>query len=112
MHRLISYVALAFTVSWSIAISCWFAAGRSNPAIAPLLPVAMMVGPALAAIICALAFDSRRRVTALGLGLRPNWWWSLSYVVGLALPAIAVAATIALLALHQRDGVIARTPLR
>lgn len=56
----------------------------------------MMMGPAIAAIICAFAFEKGRRITALGLRFKPSWWWLFAYLIGLALCAGSVAFTVLL----------------
>jgi uncharacterized protein len=95
-NKSIVFLVLTFAVSWSIAIGGW-AAGTTNDAIGAFLTLfGMMMGPSIAAVICALAFEQGRRVTALGLRFKPSWWWLFAYVIGLALCFGSVAFTVLL----------------
>jgi membrane protease YdiL (CAAX protease family) len=95
-YKSIVFLLLTFAISWSFAITGWAlgATGNSPAAIATL--VGMMTGPAIAALVCAFAFEKGRRVEALGLAFKPNWWWLAAWLIGLALAAISVAATLLL----------------
>lgn len=94
-NKSIVFLALAFAISWAIAIGGHYSGLRVTVPPTIILAV-MMAGPAIAAIICAFAFEKGRRVAALGLHFRPNWWWLLAWAIPLALAAVSVAATIAL----------------
>ena len=54
----------------------------------------MMTGPAVSALVCTFAFEKGRRVEALGLRFKPNWWWLTAYLIGLALCATSVGLTV------------------
>jgi uncharacterized protein len=92
----IVFLAIAFMLSWSVAIGAHFAGWSRGGPMTTLALVAMMAGPAIAALICAVAFDKGRRIAALGLHFRPNWWWLAAWAIPLALAAGAVIATILL----------------
>lgn len=92
------FLGLAFAVSWAIAIGGHFAGlkeslGRGGPV---LLLTAMMTGPAIAALICAFAFEKGRRVEALGLRFTPNPWWIAAWAIPILLAAGAVIFTLLL----------------
>lgn len=92
------FLALAFAVSWSIAIGGHASGLRESlgPAAPSVLLSAMMCGPAIAALICVIAFEKGRRGEALGLRFKPNLWWLWAWAIPIALALIAVAATILL----------------
>lgn len=92
----IAFLLMTFAVSWSFAIGGWALGGADQPLGAWASLTLMMTGPAIAAAICAIAFDKGRRVEALGLHVRPNWWWLFAYLIALALGALSVAATLLL----------------
>jgi membrane protease YdiL (CAAX protease family) len=105
-YKSIVFLALTFAISWTIAIaghfagwpqaiSAWLGAPGAPLGAAAVL-FAMMTGPALAGVACALAFERGRRIKALGLHFRPNWWWLGAWLLGLALAGVAVAATLLL----------------
>jgi membrane protease YdiL (CAAX protease family) len=90
------FLAITFALSWGVTIGGW-ALGAAEGRIAGFLVLAaMMTGPAVAAAICALAFEKGRRREALGLHLRPNRWWPLAYLAALALGGVSVAVTLVL----------------
>ena len=97
-NKSIIFLALAFAISWAIAIGGHFAGLKESlgPYGPTLLLTAMMAGPAIAALICAFAFEKGRRVEALGLQFRPNIWWLLAWLIPIAIAAISVAATVLL----------------
>jgi len=95
-NKSIIFLALTFAISWAIAIGGW-ATGVTNEQIgAFFILFGMMCGPAIAAIICVLAFEKGRRITALGLQFKPSWWWLFAYLIGVALCAGSVAFTVLL----------------
>lgn len=94
----IIFLAFAFAISWAIAIGGHYAGlkdslGQAGPI---LLLSAMMLGPAISALICAFAFEKGRRVEALGLRFRPNIWWLLAWLIPITLAAASVALTVLL----------------
>lgn len=54
------------------------------------------MGPSTAGVACALLFERGRRAVALGIGIRPNWWWFGAYGLGIAFSAVSLAATISI----------------
>lgn len=95
-NKSIIFLVLTFAISWAIAIGGW-ATGVTNEQIgAFFILFGMMCGPAIAAIICVLAFEKGRRITALGLQFKPGWWWLFAYLIGVALCAGSVAFTVLL----------------
>lgn len=92
------FLAIAFAISWGVTLGA-HAAGLTrdmSPYVSLAILVTMMAGPAIAAVICAVAFEKGRRVEALGLRFKPNWWWLLAWAIPLALAGIAIAATLLL----------------
>lgn len=94
--RSIAFLAIAFAFSWSVAIGAHFAGWSRGGPMTTLALVGMMAGPAIAALVCASAFDKGRRVAALGLRFTPNWWWLAAWAIPIVLAAAAVIATILL----------------
>jgi len=92
----IIFLALTFAVSWSVAIGGWALGAASTPLGAFASLVGMMTGPSIAAVICAMAFEKGRRVEALGLRFKPNWWWLFAYLIPIALCAASVGVTLLL----------------
>ncbi|MBL8530187.1 MAG: CPBP family intramembrane metalloprotease [Hyphomonadaceae bacterium] len=101
-NKAIVFLALAYAISWSIGIGAHYA-GLASSIPATAILAATMTGPAIAALICAFAFDKGRRVEALGLHFKPNWWWLAAYFIPIALAVIAVGATILLGERHYID---------
>jgi len=93
-NKSIVFLALAFAVSWGVAIGGWALGVGEDPTLTFITFVAVMAGPAVAALICAAAFEKGRRVEALGLRFKPNWWWLLAYLIPIVLCVVSVAATL------------------
>ena len=89
------FLAITFAFSWSVTIGAW-AAGLAQSPFAVLILTAMMAGPAVAALICAFAFEKGRRFEALGLRFKPNWWWLFAWLIPIGLAILSVALTVAL----------------
>jgi uncharacterized protein len=89
------FFAIAFAFSWSVTIGGW-AAGLHQSPFAVLILTLMMAGPAVAALICAFAFEKGRRFEALGLRFKPNWWWLFAWLIPIALAIVSVAMTLLL----------------
>jgi membrane protease YdiL (CAAX protease family) len=95
MKNQTSYIALflliAFGLSWLVALPLWFGDGLDSP-LAPLVAIAMMFTPAIAALIIVLLVerpDSRAR--ALGLWpVRPVRRFILFLALGLVVPIALV----------------------
>lgn len=88
------FIAIAFAVSWAIVIGGWAAGLHENRQLAVLVIALSMFGPAVAAITCAALFEKGRRVEALGLRAKINWWWLLAWLIPMALAALAVGFTL------------------
>src|SRR5215470_2328228 len=95
-NKAIVFLVLTFAISWSFAIGGWRLGATDNPLSAVAALALMMTGPAIAATICALAFEKGRRLEALGLRLTANLWWPLGYLIALALGAASFGATLLL----------------
>jgi uncharacterized protein len=90
------FLALTFALSWAAAIGGW-ALGAADGRLSTFVALGvMMCGPAIAATLCALAFEQGHRAQSLGLRFRPNRWWPLAYLAALGLGALSVAATLLL----------------
>jgi uncharacterized protein len=94
-NKSIIFLLLTFAISWGVTIGAHFAGLKETVGTVVIL-VAMMAGPAIAALICAFAFEKGQRVAALGLHFRPNWWWLFAWLIPLAIAAISVIATLLL----------------
>ncbi len=91
----IRYLALAFAVTWAIVITGWSMGLHENPQIAPYVLALSMFGPAIGALVCTFAFEKGRRVAALGLHFKPNWWWLFAWLIPVLLAATSVGVTVA-----------------
>lgn len=89
----IVFLLLTFAVSWGVAIGGWALGAANTPTGALIALVGMMTGPAIAALVCAFAFEKGRRVEALGLRFKPNWWWLFAYLIAIALAVVSVGLT-------------------
>lgn len=91
----IAYLVLAFGISWGIGIGAYYSGLKDTIGLVGTL-AATMVGPAIAALICAFAFEKGNRVQALGLGGRWSLWWFAAWIIPILLVAGAVAFTLLL----------------
>lgn len=89
----IVFLALTFAISWGVTFGAHYGGLREVIGPMPVL-VAMMAGPAIAALICAFAFEKGRRVEALGLRFKPNLWWLWAWLIPIGIAALSVAATL------------------
>jgi membrane protease YdiL (CAAX protease family) len=92
----VAFLALTFAISWGVAVGGWALGAANTPLGAFWALFGMMTGPAIAAVICAFAFEKGRRVEALGLRFKPNWWWLFAYLIPIALAAASVGLTVLL----------------
>ncbi|HVY85963.1 MAG TPA: CPBP family glutamic-type intramembrane protease [Caulobacterales bacterium] len=93
------FLAITFVFSWSAAIGGWALGLRAGlPAL--LVLTLMMAGPAIAALICAFAFERGRVRAALGLNFKPNWWWLGAWALVLVFAALSVVLTVLLSGRH------------
>ncbi len=95
-QKSILFLALSLVLTWVVVFGAWAMGWQASPQTATLALALSMFGPAIAALICAFAFEKGRRVEALGLSFKPNWWWLLAWLIPLALAAGAVAFTLLL----------------
>lgn len=95
-NKSIIFLLLTFAISWAVAIGGWSAGVTNEPLGAFFILFGMMLGPSIAAVICAFAFEKGRRIKALGLQFKPSWWWLFAYLIGLVLCAGSVAFTVLL----------------
>lgn len=110
-NKSIIFLALTFLWSWGIAVGGHFAglpqaidtALGAPGGGATIILVAMMAGPAIAALICALAFEKGRRVQALGLHFKPNIWWLWAWLIPIAISFASLGFTLLLTDQHYVD---------
>jgi hypothetical protein len=93
-RKALVFLALTFAISWGITIGGWAAGFARNPQMGILVMTMMMAGPAIAATICAFAFEKGQRVEALGLRFKPNLWWIYAWLIPLGLAAASIATTV------------------
>ncbi len=94
-NKSIIFLVLTFAISWGVTFGAHYSGLRET--LSPVVVLmAMMAGPAIAALICAFAFEKGRRIEALGLKFKPNLWWVWAWLIPLALAALSVAATLLL----------------
>lgn len=96
------FLAITFAFSWGVTLG-GLAAGLHHTPFATLVLVIMMMGPAVAALICTFAFEKGQRVDALGLRFKPNWWWLWAWAIPIGLAALAVIAAYLLGGRHYVD---------
>lgn len=97
-RAVIAFVALACALAWLAALPLWLGDGLASP-LSPLFITLMMFTPAAAALIVMAVFrvPAARRARALGLvPLRPVGRFLLFLALGLVLPVLIVAVTIAI----------------
>lgn len=94
-NKSIVFLVLTFALSWAITIGAHYAGLKETLGPVVIL-VGMMAGPAIAAVICAFAFEKGRRFAALGLQFKPNLWWLWAWLIPLAVAAASVLLTILL----------------
>ncbi|HVK80721.1 MAG TPA: CPBP family intramembrane glutamic endopeptidase [Verrucomicrobiae bacterium] len=92
-HKSIVFLALAFAISWAIAIGGFYS-GLHETLGTTIVLGSMMAGPAIAAAICVALFERGRRVEALGLKPRASWWWLWAWLAPILLALISVAVTL------------------
>lgn len=104
-NKSIVFLALTFAISWAITIGAHYAGlpEMLGPSGAVLILVGMMCGPAIAAVICAFAFEKGQRFEALGLQFKPNLWWLWAWLIPLAIAAASVLLTMVLSGRHLVD---------
>lgn len=95
-NKSIVFLALAFAITWAIVGACWMAGMHQQQQSGVIALALSMLGPAIAALICAFAFEKGRRADSLGFKFKPNWWWLAAWALPLALGAGSVLATVLL----------------
>lgn len=101
-NKSIVFLLLAFAISWGVSIGGHFSGLRETLG-AGIVLLLMMTGPAIAALICALAFEKGRSLAALGLQFKPNLWWLWAWLIALAIAAGSVLLTMVLSGRHLVD---------
>lgn len=95
-YKALYFLALTFALSWAVAIGGWVAGLHEQGLAVPVL-AAMMTGPAIAAVVFALAFEPKgERLKALGLSWTPNIWWLIAWLGVLLLALLSVIFTVVL----------------
>lgn len=89
------YLCLTVALSWTPLGVAW-AAGARNIAQGGAGFLGFLLGPALAAVLCAALFDKGARVKALGIAFRPNAWWLAALVAPFILAPAGAGAVLAL----------------
>lgn len=89
-----TFLILTFVLSWSFVGVGIMAGAQNTPSAALMTLTAMMFGPSIAAVACALLFEKGRRVDALGLRFRPNVWWLAAWIFPILVCALSVLVTI------------------
>jgi uncharacterized protein len=102
-----AFLAIAFGLSWLVAMPLWFGEGLASP-LFPVIAIAMMATPAIAAIVVVFAIE-RPAQKGEALGLRPLGkakrfigFLALAITIPIALIALALVVG-ALLGLYQPD---------
>lgn len=88
------FLLLTFTISWGIVGVGWFQCVAASPQASVITMALMMLGPSIAAVICAALFEKGRRRDALGLRWTPNWWWLTAWLIALAITFGAALVTV------------------
>lgn len=86
-----TFLAIAFGLSWLVALPLWFNGGLANPWF-PVVAIAMMLTPAIAAVITVFAVDRpQRKLRALGITpLKPVKRLLIYCLLGLVVPIALV----------------------
>jgi hypothetical protein len=75
-----TFLAIAFVISWSSLVFAWLGGARSVQEAGGAVGL-FALGPSIAAVACALAFEKGHRISSLGLGIRPNRWWVIALLI-------------------------------
>jgi len=93
-NKAIIFLVLSFALSWGAVFGGW-AAGVREQALVGAVLMAMMSGPAIAALICTFAFEPKgARLAALGLHWTPNLWWLIAWAGVVAIAGASVLLSI------------------
>lgn len=99
-NKSIAFLAITFAISWGVIFTGWSLGVRDGSGAASILFLSM-TGPAIAALICAFAFEpAGSRRAALGLKWTPNLWWLIAWAGMIALAALSVLLTVLLSGQH------------
>lgn len=106
MRALWTFLAVAFGLSWLVALPLWFGGGIDDPLL-PALAVTMMATPTVAAFVVVRFVERRPPARSLGLTPVRPWgrffgWLAIAFVVPVALVALALPVAAAL-GLYQAD---------
>lgn len=101
-RRLVTFVLIAYGGAWLVVLPLWLGDGLRSP-YARLLLIAMMLTPAVAALVTVRLWPDGRKIVGV-LGLRPGrfrrWWWTM--LVAWFGPAVLIAASVLLARLLGR----------
>lgn len=97
-NKSIIFLLLTFAISWAVAIGGHYSGWKESMGpVGPTVVLAtMMAGPAIAALICVIAFEKGRRMQALGLTFKPSIWWLLAWLIPIAIAYGSLGITLAL----------------
>lgn len=91
------FLAIAYAVTWGIVIGGWSAGlHEGDPRIAVAVIAASMAGPAIAALICMIAFEKGQRAKSIGFTGRWSFWWLVAAIAPIAIAAASVGLTLLL----------------
>jgi len=90
-NRAFIFLILTLAISWSAIAIAWINDWRDimHAGIAPLI---FDAGPALAAIICSVAFYRGQQLKVLGIKFRLNRWWLWALLIPIALAAVSLGS--------------------
>lgn len=88
------FLAITFAISWGVTLGGVALGFAATPVGSFVALLAMMFGPAIAALVCAFAFERGHVREALGLKWTPNWWWLAAYAAGVVFCFGSIALTV------------------
>lgn len=100
--KAIVFLVLTFVVSWTALILGWNNAHRDS-ASAGISGLIYVLGPAVGAVFCTLAFERGHRTEALGLQFRPNWWWLGALLIPVGITIVSIVVTTSVSRHHLQD---------
>lgn len=83
------FLMLIFAVSWTAVGLAWLQGFRTLGS-APAAFLVNVFAPAVAALVCSIAFEKGRRFEALGLRFSPNWWWLWALLIPFGIAALCL----------------------
>jgi membrane protease YdiL (CAAX protease family) len=101
--KAIVFLVITFAVSWTALVHAWLQ-GHGGLRDAGVATITAAFGPALAALVCSVAFEKGQRLNALGLRFRRNWWWLWALLIPFGLVGLTLLVT-ALFSQHRLVGI-------